>query len=288
MFQSDLLRNKVIVITGGGSGIGFGIAEAITKYGGKVALMGRREEVLKDAVNILGHENSFGLSCDVRFPDSVNEALDRILEHFGKVDGLINNAAGNFVAPTKNLKPTAFKLIVDTVLMGSIYCSLAFGKHWIEAGQKGTVICISTNYASTGSPYVVPSGCAKAGVENLVTSLASEWGRYGIRFLGISPGPFPTEGAVRQLRFFEQGCLPGVDMNDLVISRIPLGRIGKIEELAHLAVYLLSPMGDYINGTIIRIDGGELPNISGEFSYLHNAEDSFWIQNGSSLNRNKK
>lgn len=286
MFQPDLLAGQVVVVTGGGTGLGRAMAQEVVNHGGRVALVGRRREVLDAAVETFGAERALAVRCDVRFADEVDAALAATLQRFGRVDALINNAAGNFVSPTERLTPNAFKIIVDTVLMGTIHFSLALGKHWIAQGQPGSVLCITTNYASTGSPYVVPSACAKAGVENLVRSLAAEWGRHGIRFLGISPGPFPTDGAMRQLRIYED-LLPGVDIPTFITQRIPLGRMGRVEELAHLALYLLSPMAEYINGEIIRIDGGEVPNLAGEFGFMHTVDESHWEGESARLKRNK-
>jgi 2,4-dienoyl-CoA reductase [(3E)-enoyl-CoA-producing], mitochondrial len=222
--------------------------------------------------------------CDVRFPDEVESALAQTLARFGRVDSLVNSAAGNFVSPTERLSNNAFKLIVDTVLMGTVHCTLTLGKHWIEAGQRASVLSIVTNYASTGSAYVVPSGCAKAGVENLTRSLAAEWGRYGVRFVAISPGPFPTQGAMGQLRLYEN-LVPGIDVPSFITQRIPLGRLGRVEELADLATFLLSPNAEYINGEIIRIDGGETPSLAGEFSFMRDVPASVWDRAGGQLKR---
>lgn len=284
MFQPELLAGRIILITGGGTGLGRGIAEAVVAHGGKVALIGRRLDILKAAAAELGEECALPVRCDVRFADEVDGALATVLKHYGHVDALINNAAGNFVFPTNRLTPNSFKIIIDTVLMGAIHFSLAMGKHWIAKGDGGSVICITANYASSGSPFVVPSACAKAGVENLIRSLAAEWGQYRVRFLGISPGPFPTEGAMRQLRISED-LMDGVDIKSFATRRIPWGRFGKVEELANLALYLLSPMAEYINGDIIRIDGGELPNLAGEFSFMHNVRNSHWEGDASHLKR---
>jgi NAD(P)-dependent dehydrogenase (short-subunit alcohol dehydrogenase family) len=220
----------------------------------------------------------------VRYADEVQAALARTLERFGHVDSLVNAAAGNFVSPTERLGISAFKLVIDTVLMGTLHCTLTLGKHWIETGRRGSVLSIVTNYASTGSPYVVPSGCAKAGVENMTRSLAAEWGRHGLRLVGISPGPFPTDGAMGQLRLHEQ-LLPGVDIPQLITSRIPLGRLGRPEELADLATFLLSPGAEYINGEIVRIDGGEAPCLAGEFSFMHGVPASVWEREAGRLKR---
>ena len=284
MFEPGLMDGHVSMITGGGSGLGLAIAQHLVHYGGRVALLGRRERLLNEAAQALGSERVLPVRCDVRFADDIDAALARTLERFGRVDSLVNSAAGNFVSPTERLSPNAFKLIIDTVLLGTLHCTLAVGKHWIDSGRRGAVLSIVTNYASTGSPYVVPSGCAKAGVENMTRSLAAEWGRYGLRLVGISPGPFPTAGAMGQLRIHDD-MLPGVDIPKLICQRIPLGRLGRIEELADLATFLLSPNAEYITGEIVRIDGGETPCLAGEFSFMQAVPQSVWDRDGGRLKR---
>ena len=284
MFEASLLNNHVCMITGGGSGLGRAIATNLIRYGARVALLGRRSSLLESCSRELGTERALHVPCDVRFIDEVEAALQTTLDRFGRVDSLINNAAGNFISPTERLSANAFKLIIDTVLMGTMHCSLTLGKHWIGQHQKGSVLNIVTNYAQTGSPYVVPSACAKAGVENMVKSLAAEWGRYGLRFVGISPGPFPTEGAMGQLRIYD-GLLPGIDVPSFIARRIPLGRLGHLKELADLATFLLSPNAEYITGEIIRIDGGETPCLAGEFSFMHDVPQEVWDRDASQLKR---
>ncbi|MET3133685.1 NAD(P)-dependent dehydrogenase (short-subunit alcohol dehydrogenase family) [Oxalobacteraceae bacterium GrIS 1.11] len=284
MFKTNLFQDHVAFVTGGGSGLGLAMASRLVGLGARVALVGRRQHVLDEAVRALGSGSALALRCDIRYADEVDEAVARALAHFGHIDSLLNSAAGNFVSPTERLSNNAFKLVVDTVLMGTVHCTLALGKHWISAGQAGCMLSIVTNYASTGSAYVVPSACAKAGVENLIKSLAAEWGRYGIRLVGISPGPFPTAGAMGQLRIHED-ILPGVDIPAMIAARIPLGRLGKIEELADLAAFLLSPNAAYITGEIVRIDGGEMPNMAGEFSFLHDVPKQVWDAEAGRLKR---
>ncbi len=284
MFERNLFDGHVAFITGGGSGLGRAIASHLVHYGAKVAVVGRRETVLRATAEALGTDSVLPVRCDVRFPDEVENALAQTLARFGRVDSLVNSAAGNFVSPTERLSNNAFKLIVDTVLMGTVHCTLTLGKHWIEAGQRASVLSIVTNYASTGSAYVVPSACAKAGVENLTKSLAAEWGHYGVRFVGISPGPFPTQGAMGQLRLYEN-LVPGVDVPSFITQRIPLGRLGRLDELADLATFLLSPNAEYINGEIIRIDGGETPSLAGEFSFMRDVPASAWDRAGGQLKR---
>lgn len=284
MFKPDLFKDHVCFVTGGGSGLGRAIAAHLVRHGAKVAIVGRRADVLAQAAAEMGEDQVLPLQCDVRFPDEVEAAVATAIGRFGRIDSLVNSAAGNFVSPTERLSSNAFKLIVDTVLMGTVHCTLAIGKHWIASGQAGSMLSIVTNYASTGSAYVVPSACAKAGVENMIKSLAAEWGRHGIRLVGIAPGPFPTEGAMGQLRIHED-ILPGVDIASMITGRIPLGRLGRVEELADLALFLLSPNAAYISGDIVRIDGGEVPNMAGEFSFLHDVPQQVWDAEAGRLKR---
>lgn len=284
MFKEDLFTGHVAFITGGGSGLGRAIAGHLVRLGACVAIAGRREQVLREAAEAMGADRVFPVRCDVRYADEVESAVASTLQHFGRIDSLVNSAAGNFVSPTERLRPTAFKLIIDTVLMGSVNTTLVLGKHWLANARKGCVLNIVTNYASTGSAYVVPSACAKAGVENLTRSLAAEWGRHGVRCVGIAPGPFPTEGAMGQLRIYED-LLPGVDIPEFITGRIPLGRLGRMEELADLAAFLLSPNAEYINGEIIRIDGGETTNLAGEFNFMHGVPAHVWDREAARLKR---
>lgn len=286
MFKEDLFKDHVSFITGGGSGLGLAIAQHLVKLGAKVAIIGRREKLLNEVAAEIGTDSVLPIRCDVRFADEVEDAVAKALKHFGRIDSLINSAAGNFVSPTERLSNNAFKLIVDTVLMGTVHCTLALGKHWIATGQSGCMLSITTNYASTGSAYVVPSACAKAGVENLIKSLAAEWGRHGIRLVGIAPGPFPTDGAMGQLRIHED-LLPGVDISTMIARRIPSGRLGKPCELADLAAFLLSPNAAYISGEIVRIDGAEIRNMAGEFCFLQDVPQNVWDREAGRLKRER-
>jgi len=207
----------------------------------------------------------------VRNYEEVENMLKATLSEFGKVDGLLNNAAGNFISPTERLSSNAFDTIIDIVLKGTKNCTLAFGKHWIDTKQtKATVLNIVTTYASTGSAYVVPSATAKAGVLAMTRSLAVEWAKYGIRFNAIAPGPFPTKGAWDRL-------LPG-DLKDKfdMKKKIPLRRVGEHQELANLAAYLMSDFSAYINGEVVTIDGGEWLQGAGEFNMLEAIPQEMW------------
>jgi NAD(P)-dependent dehydrogenase (short-subunit alcohol dehydrogenase family) len=262
-FPSDLLLDKVVVITGGGTGLGKAMAKKFLELGARVVISGRKKEVLNAAVEeFASYKNDIhSVASDVRDAGCVEELLADSIDRFGKVDALVNNAAVNLVSPTEKLSHAAFRLVVDTVLIGTINCTLAFGKQWIQKKQPGNVLNIVTGYASNGSGFVVPSAASKAGVQVLTKSLAVEWAKYNIRFNGIAPGPFPTEGAFGRL-------MPLKEMQELAISHIPMRRFGNPEELANLASFLLSDISSYITGEIIHIDGGLRLNLAGEMNVL--------------------
>jgi len=274
MLKEGSLEGKVIVITGGGSGLGKAMTTYFLELGADVAITSRNLEKLQK-VKIELEEKTGGkvlaVQCDVRNYDEVEAMLKTTLKEYGKVDGLLNNAAGNFISPTERLSSNAFDTIIDIVLKGTKNCTLAFGKHWIAAKQeKSTVLNIVTTYAWTGSAYVVPSATAKAGVLAMTRSLAVEWAKYGIRFNAIAPGPFPTKGAWDRL-------LPG-DLKDKfdMKKKIPLRRMGEHQELANLAAYLMSDFSAYINGEVVTIDGGEWLQGAGEFNMLEAIPQEMW------------
>jgi len=261
MFRTDLLQHKRILITGGGTGLGKGMAERFLELGAVVYICGRREEVLqKTASELLGKGPIHALSCDVRDLDAVERMIDSVWVG-GPLDVLVNNAAGNFIARTEDLSPRAFESVIGIVLMGTLHCTLACGRRWLKSAHRGTVLNISATYAPVGSAYVVPSAISKAGVEALTRSLAVEWGDRGIRMNAIAPGPIPTQGAFSRL-------LPRPELETLALDRTPLHRFGTIEELANLAAFLVSDGSGYINGEVIRMDGGEFLQGAGEFSSL--------------------
>lgn len=285
MFNAELLAGKTALITGGGSGLGLAVAKAYLRHGANVTLVGRRTEVLEKAIAELDNNGRvLAVSGDVRFGDDAEMALDKTISQFGSLDILFNNAAANFVAPSEKLNAGAIRLIIDTVLMGTLNFTMVAGRHWIETGRPGTVLNTLTTYAQTGSGYVLPSSMAKAAVANMIYSLAAEWGKYRIRMLGIAPGPFPTDGATRQLRLDER-LFEDKDTEEFVTGRIPCGRMGELEEFANLALYLASPGAEFLNGEIIRLDGGEIPYMSGEFNFLDRMSDGFWDTRLKQLNR---
>lgn len=272
MLPEGTFRNKTIVITGGGTGLGRSMATYLLSLGANLVICGRREEVIRQAAEQLAQETGgqvLGRACDVRKPDEVEALCGAATERFGTVHGLVNNAAGNFICPTERLSYNGFNSVVDIVLKGSFNCTLAFGKKWIAEGTRGSILSISTTYAWTGSGYVVPSAVAKAGVLILTRSLASEWGKYGIRLNAIAPGPFPTEGAWSRL-------MPPEIADTFDSKRIPLGRFGEHQELANLAAYLLSDFSSYITGDVVTIDGGEWLRGAGEFNGLEAVTGEQW------------
>jgi NAD(P)-dependent dehydrogenase (short-subunit alcohol dehydrogenase family) len=274
MLKEGSLEDQVIVVTGGGSGLGKAMSTYFLQLGASVVITSRNIEKL-EKVKIELEEKTGGkvlaVQCDVRNYAEVDAVLAATLKEFGKVDGLLNNAAGNFISPTERLSANAFDTIIDIVLKGSKNFTLAFGKHWIDIKQpKSTILNIVTTYAWTGSAYVVPSATAKAGVLAMTRSLAVEWAKYGIRSNAIAPGPFPTEGAWDRL-------LPGDLKNKFDMKKkVPIGRVGEHQELANLAAYLMSDFSAYINGEVITIDGGEWLKGAGEFNMLEDVPKEMW------------
>ncbi|HQJ46460.1 MAG TPA: SDR family oxidoreductase, partial [Ignavibacteriaceae bacterium] len=251
MLKNNALEDKVILITGGGTGLGKAMCRYFSELGAKVIISSRKIDVLKKTAEEISSQTKnevFPFACDVVDYKQVEMLLKSSLEKFGKVDALVNNAAGNFISPTERLSNRAFDVIVNIVLKGTYNCTLAFGKHWIESKHKAAVLNIVTTYAWTGSAFVVPSAAAKAGVLAITRSLAVEWAKYGIRFNAIAPGLFPTKGAWERL-------LPGNLQDQFDFSKkVPLQRVGDHQELANLAAYLISDFSSFINGEVITID----------------------------------
>ena len=271
MFEADLLKDKNIIITGGGTGLGKSMGMRFGELGAKIVITSRKQEVLDETAKEM---KSAGISVlpiagDVRNPEEVDRVVQKTKESFGTIVGLVNNAAGNFISPTENLTPGGFKAVTDIVLGGTFNFTLSAGKEMIQS-ESGSILNIITTYAWTGSGYVVPSAAAKGGVLAMTRSLGSEWGKYGIRTNAIAPGPFPTKGAWARL------VPPGLGIEKKVKNRIPLKRFGEHIELANLASFIMSDYAGYINGEVITIDGGEWVKGAGQFNDLDKLPKMVW------------
>ncbi|MEX2604476.1 MAG: SDR family oxidoreductase, partial [Gracilimonas sp.] len=265
MFKEDTLSGKTILITGGGSGLGLAMAKGFARTGADIAICGRTEEKLQKAVKEISAEREGALvryyQCDVRDYDGVTSMFEQIIKEFGSLEGLVNNAAGNFLSASEDLSPGGFKAIVDIVLHGSFNCTHVFGNYLIDNKKEGSVLNMVTTYAEgTGCAFVLPSACSKAGVLAMTRSLAFEWATYGIRLNAIAPGPFPTEGAWSRL-------VPQKMLEKKFKEKIPLKRYGEHEELANLAIFLMSDLASYMTGECVVIDGGERLQ-AGQFNFI--------------------
>jgi len=273
VFERDLLKGRNILITGGGTGLGRSMALRFAELGANIFLAARREEPLaQTAGEIRGKGVKAGYAtCDVRDFTAVENAIAAAENDLGGVDTLVNNAAGNFIARTGKLSPNAFNAVVGIVLQGTFHFTLALGRRWIEAKQPANILNIVTTYAAvgSGSGFVVPSACAKAGVLAMTRSLAVEWAPHRIRLNAIAPGPFPTEGAFSRL-------MPSKELEERAKNYHPMKRFGRHEELANLAAYLLSAQAEYVNGECIVIDGGLWLRGAGEFNDFLDFPDQAW------------
>ena len=275
MFQADLLRGKKVLVTGGGTGLGKSMGRRFLELGAELVICGRREHVLEEAVAEF-HTDFLGRAswhaCDIRDAEAV-EAMVAEIWQGGPLDVLVNNAAGNFLAKSETLSPRAVDAVVRIVLHGTANMTLACGRRWLEEGRPGqhvgTVLSIVTTYAWTGSPYVLPSAMAKAGVLAMTRSLAAEWGGRGVRLNAIAPGPFPTEGAWQRL-------VPDPALAETWRKKIPLGRFGEHDEFANLAAYLVADGSAYVNGEVVTIDGGEWLKGAAQFALMEHLSDDEW------------
>jgi NAD(P)-dependent dehydrogenase (short-subunit alcohol dehydrogenase family) len=251
-FRPDLLKGKTTVITGGGTGLGRSMALRLAALGSCVAVLGRREEPLRETAASIARSGgrAAAVPCDIRDPEQVSRAFDAVEAELGPANQLVNNAAGNFLAPSEDLSPNAFNSVVQIVLYGTFHCTRELGARLVARKEKGEVLSIVTTYAATGSAFVLPSACAKAGVLAMMRSLAVEWAAYGIRLNALAPGPFPTEGAFSRL-------MPGSEMEKQALRRIPSRRFGEHWELTNLVAYLLSDASPYQTGDLVTLDGAE-------------------------------
>jgi NAD(P)-dependent dehydrogenase (short-subunit alcohol dehydrogenase family) len=273
MFRDGLLKGKRILVTGGGTGLGKEMAEDYLRLGADVYICGRRKNVLDEtAKELMGrHGGSVKThAIDIRVAAAVDDMIGEIWADGGPLTGLVNNAAGNFISPTKDLSPKGFDAIAGIVFHGSFYVTHACGRRWIEGGDKGSVISILTTWVWNGSPFTVPSAMSKAGLNIMTKSLAAEWGPYGIRLNAIAPGPFPTKGAWERLS-------PG-QSTDGEGSRdtIPMGRVGEMGELKNLASFLMADGCDYLTGQCIAIDGAGYLASGGNFARLSKLSEDDW------------
>lgn len=272
MFKDNLLKNKRILVTGGGTGLGKEMATHFAKHGAEIFICGRRENVLLETANEL--QEKYGAkvhfsTLDIRDSKDVDSYIQTIFDS-GPLDGLVNNAAGNFISPTKDLSPKGFDAIANIVFHGTFYVTHAVGKRWIEADHKGSIISILATWVWTGSPFVVPSAMSKTGLHAMTQSLAAEWGQYGIKVNAIAPGPFPTKGAWERLN-------PNGDDGN-VMGDHPMGRVGEMNELQNLATFLMADGCDYLTGQTIAIDGAQYLTGGGTFSNLSKLSEDDWEQ----------
>ncbi|MCD0505110.1 SDR family oxidoreductase [Bordetella petrii] len=272
IFRADLFRGRSVLITGGGTGLGYAMADQLSALGATVHLCGRRPAVVGDAARALQerHGNTVHAhTVDIRDADAVTAMVNALWTEHGGVDGLINNAAGNFISPTEKLSARGFNAIADTVFHGTFYMTQAVARHWLETGRKGAVVSIVVTWVWTGSPFVVPSAMSKAGIDAMTKSLAVEWGRKGIRLNAIAPGVIPTEGASARLRPTDAG-------QDAIARQNPMQRVGTGQDIGQLAAFLLCEQNDWINGQTIALDGGDHLANGAYFKQYFDWSDDDW------------
>ena len=271
MFKDGLLKGKNILITGGGTGLGKEIAAKYLQLGAGLWIAGRRAGVLEETAQALTAKHGGAVrthAVDIRDYAAVDAMIQRIWDESGPLTGLVNNAAGNFISPTKDLTPNGFNAIANTVFHGSFYVTHAVGKRWIAGRHKGSVVSILVTWVWTGSPYVVPSAMSKAGLHIMTKSLAVEWGKHGIRLNAIAPGPFPTEGATKRLR-------PGSSFGESTRAN-PMRRVGEMSELQNLATFLMADGCEWLSGETIAIDGAGYLATGAYFTELDKMSDADW------------
>ena len=271
MFQDGLFKGKKILVTGGGTGLGRGMAERLLALGAEIAICGRRRAVCEAAAEDMmkahgGVVKAYGV--DIRDAAAVDAMIGEIF-HEGPLTSLVNNAAGNFIARTEDLSPRGFDAIANIVMHGTFYVTQAVGKRWIAQKLRGSVVSIVVTWVRNGGPFVVPSAMSKAAVQAMTMSLAAEWGRHGIRLNAIAPGEIPTEGMSKRLN---PGQAPGAETK----AANPMGRAGRMEELQNLAAFLLSDGCDWLTGETIAMDGAQALATGGNFYELRQWGDAEW------------
>ena len=277
IYDGEVLAGKRILVTGGGTGLGRGVARHLVEHGAQVHIWGRREGVLQEAVAEISAQrpgSAHHQTVDVREADAVDAAMQAIWAGHGPLTGLINNAAANFIAQTQDISPRAFRAVTSTVMDGSFHVTHAAGRRWIADGLPGSVISTLTTWVWSGSAFVVPSAMAKSAVHAMTMSLAAEWGRYGIRLNAIAAGPIPTEYAWSMLNPTDQSSTGG----STSAENVPMRRFGTMEEIANLTIFLLSDACDYLTGTTIAMDGGQQLAGPGTFASLSAMSDEDWTQ----------
>ena len=275
MFREGLMEGERILVTGGGTGLGREMAEGFLKLGATVYICGRRQNKVDEcAAELMAAHGGkvVAFACDIRDADAIHEMVDKIWADGGALTGVVNNAAGNFVSRTEDLSVNAFNAISDIVFRGTFYVTLDIGKRLIAEGKKASFISILTTWVWSGSAFVVPSAMSKTAINAMTQSLATEWGRYGLRFNAINPGLFPTKGMSARLHPGASGGNSNNDMN-------PMGRAGEMHELVNLAVFLMGQGAEYVNGQTIAIDGAGYQAHGGTFyPMLQGLGDAEWEQ----------
>lgn len=273
VFREDALAGKVVLVTGGGGGLGREVAGAMARLGATVHICGRRQGLLEETAAELAAGSGQRVIphvCDIRDADSVDAMIESIWQD-GPLTGLVNNAAANFIAPTKDLSARGFRAVTSTVMDGSFHATLSCGKRWIRDSIPGSVVSMLTTWVWTGSAFVVPSAMAKAAIHTMTMSLAAEWGPYGIRLNATAPGPFPTEGAWDKLN-----PIPDTQSSATNCDTVPMRRFGQMPELTNLVAFLLSDAAPYLTGQTIAIDGGQHLAGPGTFADLTNLTPQQW------------
>jgi len=271
MFQAGLFKGKKILVTGGGTGLGRAMAERLLGLGAEIAICGRRKGVCEAAAEEMTKAQGGVVkvyAVDIRDAAAVDAMVDEIFRD-RPLTSLVNNAAGNFIARTEDISPRGFDAIANIVMHGTFYVTQAVGKRWIKGAHRGSVVSITVTWARNGGPFVVPSAMSKAAIQAMTMSLATEWGRYGIRLNAIAPGEIPTEGMSKRLT-------PGADPGSRTEGANPFGRVGRIEELQNLAAFLLSDGCEWLTGETIAMDGAQALATGGNFYELRKWGDAEW------------